>query len=132
MNHTYALLLLFLSVSASAAEKPCGIHPPKGTPDSALQGLAKVTLADAQKVALRGFADFAAAASISAGELESEGGCLIYSFDIRVEGAKGIEEVAVDAGTGKILSRRHESAAQEAKEAKEDAAAKLKPSTPHS
>ena len=123
MNYMYASLLLLVTFSATAAGLPCSIQPPKGTPDSALAGMAKVTEADAQKTALRGFADFASPASIAASELESEDGCLIYSFDIRVAGAKGIDEVAIDAGTGKVLSRKHETAEQEADEAKEDAAA---------
>ena len=61
-------------------------------------------------------------------------GKLIYSFDIKVAGKSGIEEVAVDAMTGKVLVVEHESPKQEAKEkaadaAKEKAAAKAKPAT---
>ena len=61
-------------------------------------------------------------------------GKLIYSFDIKVAGKSGIEEVAVDAMTGKVLAVKHESPKQEAKEkaadaAKEKAAAKAKPAT---
>ncbi len=59
---------------------------------------------------------------IKEGGLEREDGKLIYSFDIAVTGKEGIEEVAIDAITGKVLSKVHETPADEAKEAAEDAA----------
>ena len=62
--------------------------------------------------------------SIVQAEIEMEKGTLIYSYDVRVTGKPGIEEVAVDAHTGAVLSVEHESAAEEAKEAAEDAKAK--------
>ena len=46
--------------------------------------------------------------------------CLL--FDIRVSGKKGVEEVRVDAGTGKILSHKHETQKQEAAEQAKDKA----------
>jgi uncharacterized membrane protein YkoI len=46
---------------------------------------------------------------ITEAELEQENGRLVYSFDIRVEGRPGIEEVQVDARTGEIVSVEHES-----------------------
>jgi uncharacterized membrane protein YkoI len=46
-------------------------------------------------------------------ELENEDGLLIWSFDIKVEGKEGIEEVHVDAKTGKIVKREHESGGTE-------------------
>lgn len=105
-----------------AAISPCSIHPPKGAAKSSLAGLAKVTRADAEKTALAGFADFASPASVAEGELEAEHGCLVYSFDIKVAGHNGVEEVLVDAGTGKILSRKHETSSHEAAEARHAAA----------
>ena len=49
-------------------------------------------------------------------ELEAERGCLIWSFDMRIAGKSGIQEIQVDAGTGNVLSVKHESARQEAAE----------------
>jgi uncharacterized membrane protein YkoI len=67
-------------------------------------------------------------------ELEKEGGKLLYSYDIKVTGKTGVEEVHVDAMTGKLLSNEHESPADEkaekAKEAKAAAAAKTAPKKP--
>lgn len=56
-------------------------------------------------------------------ELEREHGRLIYSYDITVPGRSGIEEVTVDAVTGRIVTHEHESPAAERREARQDAAA---------
>jgi len=64
-------------------------------------------------------------------ELEREKDRLIYSYDIKTAGKTGIDEVHVDAMTGKIISFAHESPAAEKKEAAEDAkAAKAKAKKP--
>lgn len=57
-------------------------------------------------------------------ELEQEGGKLIYSYDIKVTGKSGTEEVHVDAATGAVLGVEHEDAAGEKKEAAEEKTAK--------
>jgi uncharacterized membrane protein YkoI len=58
------------------------------------------------------------AAHIQALELENEGGKLIYSFDMKTPGKDGIDEVNIDAITGKRVGKiGHESSASEAREA---------------
>src|SRR6478736_4528118 len=59
---------------------------------------------------------------IHSSELEREGGKLVYSFDIKVAGKKGVDEVLVDAITGRIVAVEHESAAAEAAEEHADSA----------
>ncbi|MDP1861281.1 MAG: PepSY domain-containing protein [Gemmatimonadaceae bacterium] len=54
-------------------------------------------------------------------EIEKEDGRLVYSFDVKVAGKSGIEEVLIDAVTGKIVSVDHENAKDEAAEAAKDA-----------
>ncbi|MEP7380663.1 MAG: PepSY domain-containing protein [Gemmatimonadota bacterium] len=54
-------------------------------------------------------------------EIEQEDGKLVFSFDIAVAGKTGIEEVLVDAVTGKIVSVEHESPADQSAEAAKDA-----------
>lgn len=49
-------------------------------------------------------------------ELEQEHGRLVYSFDIDVPKQEGVEEVQVDARSGKVVSHVHESAAAERSE----------------
>lgn len=63
---------------------------------------------------------------VQSAEIEKEDGKLVYSFDIKVAGKSGIEEVLVDAMSGTVVSAEHESAADEAKEAKEDRAKEAK------
>jgi hypothetical protein len=82
-----------------------------------LQAEAKVSRADAEKVALAK----APNGTIKEGELEREKGKLIWSFDIATPGTKDIIEVAVDAITGQVVSVENETPAQQEKEKKADA-----------
>jgi hypothetical protein len=58
---------------------------------------------------------------IKSAELEREHGKLVWSFDIAQDGKSGVMEIQVDAITGKIVSEKKESAAQEAAEAAKEA-----------
>ena len=64
--------------------------------------------------------------TIESVELEEEGGKLIYSYDIKTVGKKGIDEVHVSAITGKVVNSAHETDAQAAKEDAADAKAAKK------
>src|SRR5476651_1127403 len=56
-------------------------------------------------------------AKLASAEIEQEGGKLIYSFDFKTEGKSGIDEVNVDANTGKQVGKiEHESPPAEKKE----------------
>ena len=57
--------------------------------------------------------------AITAAELEEEGGSLIYSYDVSVPGRDGVEEVHVDAVTGRVVSVEHEDPDDESEEAEE-------------
>jgi uncharacterized membrane protein YkoI len=71
---------------------------PKGKVEPAdLPALAKISYAAALKTA-----ETAAAGTAIKGELEVEGGNLMYSFDVVTAGKK-VLEVEVDAGDGKVL-----------------------------
>ncbi len=59
--------------------------------------------------------------SIAEEEIEMEDGKLAYSFDIKVPGQTGIEEVLVDAKTGAVIAHEHESPKQQAAERAKDA-----------
>ncbi len=56
--------------------------------------------------------------TIASAEIEEENGRLVYSFDIRVEGQTGIDEVLVDADSGEVISTSHETPRQERQESK--------------
>jgi uncharacterized membrane protein YkoI len=86
----------------------------------ALQREAKITEADARKTALGAVPG----GRVQSHELEREKGRLIYSYDIKVAGRSGIEEVNVDAITGAIVAHEHEDAKAEAKEKQAEPKAK--------
>ena len=83
---------------------------------------AKITMEEARRTALARVPG----GQITSEELEKEHGKLIYSFDLKVNGKSGIEEVNVDANTVKILSVEHEGPEQEKAEQALDAAQKAK------
>lgn len=117
---TSTILIAGLSacLPAAAASMKCSVHPQAGATTSSLKTMAKVTRDAAQKTALSPYAT--TKTRVSEGELEAENGCLVYSFDIRVDGKPGVDEVLVDAGTGKVLDRQHETPKQESDEAAAD------------
>lgn len=109
---TIALATLALSAGTAAAQ--AGYK--KDLPD-ALQKKAKVTEDAAAKTALKRVPK----GEIQSVELEEEKGKLIYSYDIKVPGKSGIDEVAVNAMSGKVVSKSHETPADEKKEAAQEA-----------
>ena len=119
-----AVSVFGIAASAVASATTCSIHPPKGASDAQLATLAKVSQSDAQKNAL---AQIKSPATVKSAELEAEHRCLIWSFDLKVAGQSGVQEVQVDAGNGEILSIKHESAAHEAAESAKEAIEPKKP-----
>ena len=117
---TLALVVLAVAFGAPALaaqsvkvseSKPGLLKQAKVTADSAV-AVARATLPKA---------------AIKSAEIEQENGKLIYSFDMKTTGKSGIDEVNVDAMTGKLVGKvQHESAADEKKEADAEAA---KPAT---
>jgi hypothetical protein len=96
--------------------------PSNVPPDLAKQ--AKITLEAARATALAKVPG----GVVQSEELEKEHGKLIYSFDIKVAGKPGIEEVNVSAISGKVLSRKHES--DKAEKAEKQLEQKRKPVPP--
>jgi uncharacterized membrane protein YkoI len=93
------LILPFLLVALCT---PALSKPSAATP--------KITKAQATKVALAAVPQ----GKVETVELETEHHQRVYSFDIRVPGKSGVEEVQVSAITGKIVSHEHENPAKEA------------------
>jgi predicted lipoprotein with Yx(FWY)xxD motif len=114
--------LVALAGVGLASPAPCTIHPKKGASKTELKALAKVSEEDARKTAVASLKD-PSKGTVKESELESEHGCLVYSFDIQIAGASGIQEVQVDAGDGRVLSSVHESPKAEAAEKAKDKAA---------
>lgn len=122
-------VLLFLSTAAHAQKPECSIHPPKRATPAELARLAKITMADAEARAVASVAP-EKPSSIVSSDLEVEDGCLVWSFDLRFRGKAGFQEVVVDAGDGKVLSKKSESAsAEEAQRSKETPVSALVPTS---
>lgn len=122
MRHTLLIATLAISggaVAASSAQAQATYK--KDVPDS-LVAHAKITEAAASVIAQKRVPKGA----IDGVELEREKGKLIYSYDIRTAGKSGIDEVNIDAMTGRIVAFSHETPAMEKKEAAEDAKAAAK------
>ena len=85
----------------------------------ALKAQAKVTETDARATALAKVPG----GTVQSAELENEHGKLIWSFDL-IDAKSNVIEVQVDAKTGHIVSKKSESPAEQAKEAKANSIAK--------
>ena len=70
---------------------------------------ATVPLDSAKAIALRAVPG----GRIKESELEHEHDVLVYSFDIKVAGKRGVEEIQVDARTGRVVAHEHENEAAE-------------------
>jgi uncharacterized membrane protein YkoI len=92
--------------SAGHAAATCSIHPAKDTTDAQLPALAKVSQADAEKKAL---ARVKVPAKVLGSALQVENGCLFWMLVVKETGKSGVQELKVDAGTGKVLASKHES-----------------------
>ena len=108
--------MLFAAGMAAAATTPT--HSTHHT-------TAKISRAEAEKTALAKVPG----GTVKNGELEKEHGKLVYSFDIAQPGKSGVEEVMVDAHTGKVLSKSHETAKKEAGEKAKEEKAQTKSKT---
>ena len=101
---------------ASGQQRTCTIQASKDEKKENLAGKARIKEAEARALALNAVGAPPGKAVVKESKLEVEDGCLVYSFDIRVEGEKGVREVLVDAGDGKILKTEREDESREAKE----------------
>ena len=113
MTLVAATLILGAAASASAQEAKAPAQK-AATSQAALRKEAKIAERDARKTALAALPG----GKVQSHELERENGRLIYSYDIKVAGKSGVEEVNVDAMTGEIVAHEHEDAKAEAKEKK--------------
>jgi len=113
-SFTMPTLLLLGAFAAVATAGAQGTGPKSNIP-AKLAHQAKITLDSARTIAKAQVPK----AAVQSEELEREGGKLIYSFDMQTAGKSGIDEVNVNAMTGKLVGKvAHEGAAAEAKEAK--------------
>ena len=113
---TFAIALASTSALAPAAAHAQVTTAPATKMPTKLRASAKITDDSARAVALR----TVPGGTITEGELEREKGRLVYSYDVRVPGKDGVDEVHVDATTGRMLSRKHETPKHERNEARKE------------
>ena len=107
-----ALLAFPLAASADGAFKDCSMKAAKTAKKADLEKMATVKPDEAKKIALGD----TKGASIVKGGIETEDGCLVYSYHVKDAAGKGQTEVFVDAGNGKVLKKEHEGALRAAAE----------------
>ena len=106
------LVALPLAASANGAFKDCSMKASKTAKKTDLQTMAKVKPDEAKKIAM----GTAPGSSIVKGGIETEDGCLVYSYHVKQANASGQTEVFVDAGNGMVLKKEHEGAMRTAAE----------------
>jgi uncharacterized membrane protein YkoI len=107
-----ALLAAPLAVSAAGEFKDCSTKAAKTAKKADLMAMAKVKSDEAKKIAM----DAAKGSTVTKGGIETEEGCLVYSYHVKDASGKGATEVFVDAGNGKVLKTEKESALRTALE----------------
>jgi uncharacterized membrane protein YkoI len=100
-----------MSAQTPAAAKPV-VKTHKDTPAS-LRKEAKISEKTARATALKEVPN----GKVTSYEIERENGNLIWSYDIKVAGKSGIEEITVNAITGAVVTHEHETPKTEKKEA---------------
>ncbi|MGI9090136.1 MAG: PepSY domain-containing protein [Gemmatimonadaceae bacterium] len=105
--------------SAQSAQQPMQTKQqmgPKADIPASLAAKAKISESAARATALAKVPN----SVVQAAELENEKGKLLYSYDLKVAGQSGIQEVQVNAIDGSVIGVEHESPAAVAKEAAAD------------
>jgi len=94
-----------VSAATGTFKDQCSMKADKTAKKSDLMAMAKVKPEEAKKIALKA----ANAQHVVKGGIETEDGCLIYSYHVSGSKAdKGQTEVFVDAGDGKVLGQEKE------------------------
>ncbi len=80
----------------------CSVHPPRRASAEELSRLVRVPQDEARNTAIASLAPLKAGDVITS-EVEAYEGCLVWPFTMRLPSRKGVQEVFVDAGDGKVV-----------------------------
>ena len=114
---TKALLGCALTLGLLAGGLVTPVHAGNKDKQAKLEAKAKISKADAEKIALAKVPN----GTVKEAELEKEHGKLIWSFDIATPDSADITEVQVNAKTGKVEAVEKETPADQAKEKQAEA-----------
>ena len=103
----------YAALPVSPEFKDCSMKASKTTPKATLLKTAIVKEGEAKRIAL---GTAGPGSTIVKGGIETEDGCLVYSYHVKDPAKKGQTEVFVDAGNGKVLKQEMEGAARAATE----------------
>ena len=116
MKRLLMAVLVALPFAATAAtgdfKGTCSMKASKTAKKADLEKMATIKPDEAKKIAMGA----APGSTIVKGGIETEDGCLVYSYHVKDAAGKGQTEVFVDAGNGKVLKTEHESALRAAVE----------------
>ena len=116
MKRILLVAVLAAPLAAMAADGDlkgtCSMKAEKTAKKADLLKMAKVKEAKARKIAMAEVKG----TKITKGGIETEDGCLVYSYHVAHAGDKGQTEVFIDAGNGKVLKTEKESALRRAVE----------------
>jgi hypothetical protein len=98
------MVALPLAASANGAFKDCNLKAGKLVSKKELLQAARVSPEEAKRIALGDNPN----AKIVKGGIETEDGCVVYSYHVKSANERGQVEVFVDAGNGVVLKREHE------------------------
>jgi uncharacterized membrane protein YkoI len=114
MKRILLALMLAAPIASIAADefKNCSTKASKTAKKADLIAMAKVKPEEAKKIAMGD----TKGATIVKGGIETEEGCLVYSYHVKDPAVKGQTEVFVDAGNGTVLKRDKEGAVRTALE----------------
>jgi uncharacterized membrane protein YkoI len=114
MKRLLMALLVALPIAASAdgAFKDCSMKASKTAKKADLEQMATIKPDAAKAIVLKDHPG----GSITKGGIETEDGCLVYSYHVKDASGKGQTEVFVDAGNGVVLKNEHEGALRTAME----------------
>jgi uncharacterized membrane protein YkoI len=119
MPRTLRFALALSALLPAVAVAQASTKPVKVTEDKpGLLKRAKISPDSATKLATAAVPN----GRVTAGEIEEEDGKLIYSFDLKVPGKSGIEEIHIDPATGAVVGREHENPTEKVAPAKPKAA----------
>ncbi len=104
---------LYAAPPASSEFANCSMKAAKATPKADLLKAASVKQDEAKRIAL---GTAGPGAKIVKGGIETEDGCLVYSYHVKDPAKKGQTEVFVDAGNGNVLKQEQEGALRAAAE----------------
>ncbi len=106
---SHVLSVCALVALPAQADEYCAIHPPKGATAAQLAELAGISNAVAREIALNHI-QAKDEKTVQSARLAVYHGCLIWLLEVKVAGNPGLQEILLDADTGRVISVRRKSA----------------------